>query len=63
MKRDEMADMVRKAAGRGRDGRPRLACAKAFALSRRLLVPARKIGEICDAENIKIERCQLGCFR
>ncbi len=40
----------------------RLGCAAALALARRLEVDPKEIGKACNAQNIKIVRCQLGCF-
>ena len=47
---------------RHEDGRATLACADAFKLAKRLGVTLRRIGRVCDQENIKICTCQLGCF-
>lgn len=44
-----------------KDGR--LPCAKAFQLSKELGVPLKEIGELCNAEGIRIKNCQLGCFK
>ena len=46
-----------------RDGdRLRLTCERGHQLSSALNVDIRRIGEICQAEGIKIVHCQLGCF-
>ena len=43
-------------------GRMKLSCADAFRLAAELGVQPRDIGRICDAQNIKITKCQMGCF-
>jgi hypothetical protein len=40
----------------------RLACRAALAAAARLGVGAARIGRICDAHDIRIVDCQLGCF-
>ncbi len=39
-----------------------LSCERAHRLAAELNVDVRRIGAICQAENIKIVHCQLGCF-
>ena len=46
----------------GEDGRRRLSCADAFSLHAKHGIPLATIGAICDSENIRLTRCQLGCF-
>jgi hypothetical protein len=48
--------------GRGPDSRKRLTCAEAFTLAKEYRVEIIKIGRICNQNNIKICKCQLGCF-
>jgi len=43
-------------------GRMKLPCEKAMELSRENDISLKEIGEICNAEGIKITSCQLGCF-
>lgn len=43
-------------------GRRVLTCAEALSLAGELKVEAKQIGRICDQENIRLGRCQLGCF-
>lgn len=43
-------------------GALRLSCSAAHELAHRLGVPLGRVGRICHEENIKIVRCQLGCF-
>ena len=40
----------------------RLTCAEAFGLAKKYKVEIIKIGHICNEHNIKICKCQLGCF-
>ncbi len=44
------------------DGRKKLMCVEAFALAKQFNVPPARIGTICNQNNIKICKCQLGCF-
>jgi len=44
-------------------GRKKLTCAAAFGLAERFGVEKRKIGQICNENNIRITDCQLGCFK
>ncbi len=45
------------------DGLGKLTCKKAIQLAEELNISTKEIGDICNAENIKIIHCQLGCFR
>ncbi len=44
------------------DGLGKLPCKRAFQLAEELNISLKDIGDICNAEDIKIIRCQLGCF-
>ncbi len=44
------------------DGQGKLPCKKAFQLAEELNLSLKDLGDICNAEDIKIIRCQLGCF-
>ena len=44
------------------DGRKKLACAEAFELAQEFEVEVIEIGRICNRHNIRIRKCQLGCF-
>lgn len=44
------------------DGRKKLACAEAFELAQEFGVEVIEIGRICNRHNIRIRKCQLGCF-
>ena len=45
------------------DGRKKLSCAEAFRLAEQFGVEKREMGRICDAQKIRICKCQLGCFK
>lgn len=40
----------------------KLPCKRAFQLAEELSLSLKDIGDICNAEGIKIIHCQLGCF-
>ena len=44
------------------DSRKKLACIEAFNLAQEFEVEVIDIGRICNRNNIKIHKCQLGCF-
>jgi hypothetical protein len=44
------------------DGRKKLTCAEAFKLSKELGAETDEIGRICNQQNIRICKCQLGLF-
>ncbi len=44
------------------DGKVKLRCADAFALAEKLDVKISAIAAVCQTENIRISKCQLGCF-
>jgi len=44
------------------DGKLRLDCAQAFVLAKELRVEVAKIAQVCNRHNIRISKCQLGCF-
>ena len=64
-KKEQLVDAVLKAAGRGQDSdnRKMLSCAEAFELARQFDTDVIEIGGICNQNNIRICKCQLGCFR
>ncbi len=39
-----------------------LTCTAAHEIAEREGVPLEAVGEICQRENIRIKKCQLGCF-
>ena len=44
------------------NGRKELACAEAFKLAQQFQVEIIDVGRICNQQNVKICKCQLGCF-
>jgi len=40
----------------------KLTCAQAFELANKYKIEIIEIGRICNKHNIKIRKCQLGCF-
>ncbi|MFC1635454.1 hypothetical protein ACFL5Z_11480 [Planctomycetota bacterium] len=63
-KKRQLVDAVHKSActtGKS-DGRKQLSCAEAFELAERFEVEVIEIGHICNQHNIRICKCQLGCF-
>jgi hypothetical protein len=63
-KKEQLADAILTSAtgGQGSDGWKRLTCAEAFELAKRFKAEITDIGRICNQRNIKICKCQLGCF-
>ncbi len=45
------------------DGTKKLSCGQAFELAREFEAEIIRIGHICNRHNIRICKCQLGCFR
>ena len=45
------------------DGRKKLTCAEAFELARRFEIEVIEVGRICNQNNVRICKCQLGCFK
>ena len=46
----------------GIDGKKKLARAEALELAQEFKVEVIEIGRICNQQNIRICKCQLGCF-
>ncbi|MBN2137133.1 MAG: hypothetical protein JW720_04955 [Sedimentisphaerales bacterium] len=44
------------------EGKKRLNCAEAFKLAAELNVGVAEIGRICNQCDVRICKCQLGCF-
>ena len=63
-KKEQLVDAVLKSAKSGQesDGRKQLTCAEAFELARKHEAKIIEIGRICNQNNIRICKCQLGCF-
>ena len=45
------------------DGKMKLTCAAAFELAEKFAVEVVEVGRVCNQQDIKICRCQLGCFK
>jgi hypothetical protein len=43
-----------------KDGK--ISCSEALAVARELKVPSKKVGALLDDMNVRIVKCQLGCF-
>ena len=61
-KEQELMNAVLERAQEG-NGTKKLACAEVFELAQKLEVEIIEIGRICNRHNIRICKCQLGCFR
>lgn len=63
-KAEELINAVLESASGGQEvgGRKKLACTKAFELAQEFGVEVIEIGRICNQHNIRIHKCQLGCF-
>jgi hypothetical protein len=63
-KKQDVVDAVLKSANDGQtsDGRKKLTCAEAFELAKEFETEIIEIGRICNQHNIRIHKCQLGCF-
>ena len=61
MTKDSGQEKIKKAAVPV-DGKLKLPCRRAFQLAEETGLSLKEIGDICNAEGIKIINCQLGCF-
>ena len=63
-KKELLIDAVLKSSKSGQesDGRKQLTCAEAFALAKKHKAKIIEIGNICNQHDIRICKCQLGCF-
>ena len=43
--------------------RERVTCAEAFEIAKKFDAAVAEVGRICNENNIKICKCQLGCFK
>jgi hypothetical protein len=59
-KKEQVVAAIRRSA---EDDRQRLTCAEAFGLAEKLEAQIGEIGRICNQNNVKICKCQLGCFK
>ncbi len=64
-KKEQLVKAIMKSADSGQqpDGRRRLACSEAFELARRFGVEVTEVGRICNQNDVRICKCQLGCFK
>ena len=64
-KKEELLNAILKFASNGQssEDKKRLTCAEAFELAQKYDVEIIEIGRICNKHNIKICKCQLGCFK
>ncbi len=62
MKSDEELVAAVLARSKETEGRRSLTCVEALGLAAELGVEAGEVGRICDQQEIRICRCQLGCF-
>jgi hypothetical protein len=62
--KEQLVDAVLKSVGSGQepDDRKRLSCTQAFELAKKFDTEIIEIGRICNQHNIRICKCQLGCF-
>lgn len=60
-KKEQMTNAVIERAQES-NGKKRLTCAEAFELAREYEAGVIEIGRICNRNDIKIYKCQLGCF-
>jgi hypothetical protein len=63
-KNEELVEAVLKAAQKygDSDDRKQLTCAEAFKLAKEHEAKIIEIGNICNQHDIRIRKCQLGCF-
>ena len=60
----EQSELIEAVIQAARDvkGQKRLACVESFRLAERFGVEKMEIGRVCNAHEIRISNCQLGCF-
>ena len=64
-KKEELLNAILKFVDNGQlsEGKKRLTCVEAFELAKKYDVEIIEIGRMCNQHNIKICKCQLGCFK
>lgn len=64
-RKKQLIEAVLKSANKGlkSNDRKSLACAKAFKLAKEFETDVIEIGRLCNQHNIRICKCQLGCFK
>lgn len=63
-KKEELLNAILEFTDKGQpsEDKKRLSCTEAFELAKIYDVEIIEIGRICNEHNIKICKCQLGCF-
>jgi hypothetical protein len=63
-KKEELLNAILEYSGKGQSSsdRKKLPCIKAFELAKKYEMKIIEIGRICNEQNIRICKCQLGCF-
>lgn len=64
-KKEELLNAILKHTSNGQPSsdKKRLTCAVAFEIAKKYDMEIIEIGSICNKNNIKICKCQLGCFK
>ena len=64
-KKEQLVEAVLGSADGGKEParREKLACAEAFGLAEKFDAEIAEVGRICNQNNVKICKCQLGCFK
>ena len=64
-KMSKQEDLINAVIARAQESGPKkkLACAQAFGLAEEFDATIIEIGRICNRHNIRICKCQLGCFK
>ena len=62
--KDELLNAILNLASNGQtsDEKKKISCVEAFKIARKYKTEIIEIGRICNEHNIKIRKCQLGCF-
>ncbi|MBL7187689.1 MAG: hypothetical protein ISS70_15310 [Phycisphaerae bacterium] len=64
-KKEQLVEAVLASARGGKEAarQERLTCAEAFELAEKFDAEIAEVGRICNQNNVKICKCQLGCFK
>lgn len=62
MDNEKILEAILAVAGTRDDGRRTLPCSVAFALAEANGMDLMDIARVCNAEDVRITSCQLGCF-
>ncbi len=60
---DKKEQLVEAVLRPGNGDREKLTCAEAFELAKKFDAQIAEIGRICNQNDVKICKCQLGCFK